>query len=54
VLVSVDAISARMADWPKGRLRVFDGALHELLMERADIRGPFLQDSLALFAANQD
>ncbi len=52
MLVSPDAISARMGQWPEGKLRIFEGALHELLMERAAIRTAFLQDTLALFEAN--
>jgi lysophospholipase len=52
MLVSPDAISARMAQWPEGRLRIFEGALHELLMERGAIRTPFVHDTLTLFDAH--
>ena len=53
MLVSPEAIRTRMADWPDGQLRILDGALHELLMERAPFRDQFLRDTLALFDANQ-
>ena len=53
MLVSSEAIRARMADWPGGQLRMQDGALHELLMERPPIRDQFLRDTLSLFDANQ-
>jgi lysophospholipase len=54
LLVAPEAISSRMEGWRGGRLRIFEGALHELLMERAAIRTPFLQDTLALFDAHTD
>lgn len=53
LIVSADAIKARMASWPGSDLHVFDGALHELLMERPAIRDRFLRETLALFAAHQ-
>lgn len=52
LIVSPQAIRARMADWPGGELQVFEGALHEFLMERPAIRAPFLRRSLALFDAH--
>ncbi|MCC5992284.1 MAG: alpha/beta hydrolase [Rhodobacteraceae bacterium] len=48
-LVSPQAIEARMADWPDGRLEVFEGALHELMMEQPDTRARFLTACCALF-----
>lgn len=50
-IVSADAIRARMASWPLGRLRELPGARHELLMERAPIRDAFLADALDLMGA---
>lgn len=48
-IVSGDAIQARMAAWPQGRLDMFDGALHELLMEQPKMRTDFLNHACALF-----
>ncbi len=53
-LVASEAIKARMAGWPGGRLDIFDGGLHELLMESAPIREAFLAASTALFDAHCD
>lgn len=53
LLVSSEAIEARMADWPGGELQIFDGALHELLMEADRFRTPFLERTMALFDAHQ-
>ncbi len=53
MLVSSEAIKARMADWSSGELAIYEGALHELLMERDAIRGPFLNRVCALFEAHQ-
>lgn len=52
LLVSPDAIRTRMAGWPKGRLAIYDGALHELLMELPETRNDFLRQTLALFTAH--
>lgn len=51
MLVSPEAIRARMANWPGGQLEIYDGALHELLMERPATRTAFLTRSLQLFDA---
>lgn len=53
LIVSAPAIEARISIWPGANLHVFDGALHELLMERPEIRDRFLRDTLALFRTNQ-
>ncbi|WP_296475225.1 alpha/beta fold hydrolase [Roseinatronobacter sp.] len=53
MLVSASAIEARMAAWPKGRLEIYDGALHELLMEQPVTRNAFLESTLSLFDAYQ-
>ncbi|MDD7969508.1 alpha/beta fold hydrolase [Roseinatronobacter alkalisoli] len=52
-VVSDDAIHARMATWPQGQLDMFDGALHELMMERPAARGRFLDQTCATFDAAQ-
>lgn len=52
-LVSSEAIMARMETWPKGTLEIFEGALHELLMERPNTRGPFLKSAILLFNSHQ-
>ena len=53
LIVSADAIKTRMSIWPGSNLHLFDGALHELLMERPTIRDRFMRDTLALFEAHQ-
>ncbi len=52
-LVSAPAIEGRMAGWTNGRLEIYQGALHELLMERAATRDAFLRATLTLFDENQ-
>jgi len=52
-LVSASIIEARMAAWPNGKLEIYQGALHELLMERPATRDAFLQATCTLFDANQ-
>lgn len=53
MIVSSEAIEARMADWPRGELEHYDGALHELLMEAERFRAPFLNSVCDLFDAKQ-
>ncbi|NBB97517.1 MAG: alpha/beta fold hydrolase [Alphaproteobacteria bacterium] len=48
-IVSQDACRARMAAWPHGDLTEYDGALHELLLERPATRDDFLMRVTALF-----
>lgn len=48
-IVDPAAIHARMAEWPEGRLRLFPGAEHEVLMEAPPIRQAFLEEALDLF-----
>lgn len=52
-VVSANAIKSRMTNWPRGTLDLYDGALHELLMEQPHHRTRFLERALALFAAHQ-
>lgn len=53
MIVSAPAIELRMTAWPGGKLELFEGGLHELLMERPIVRARFLDATLALFEANQ-
>lgn len=53
MLVSSEVIEARMADWPGGTLAIYEGALHELMMERDAIRGSFINETCALFDTHQ-
>lgn len=41
-IVSASVIRARMARWPGGRLEIYPGARHELIVERAAIRDAYL------------
>ena len=51
-IVSASMIRERMARWPRGRLDVFEGARHELMMERAPLRDAFLGAVADHFAAH--
>ncbi|TVP73662.1 MAG: alpha/beta hydrolase [Rhodobacteraceae bacterium] len=51
-LVTPQAIESRMGNWPDGRLDIFDGGLHELLMETQHIRTAFLTATMAHFEAH--
>lgn len=51
-IVSQTAIRERMATWPQGQLVEYEGALHELLMERAEVRDDFVAKAAALFDAS--
>ncbi|MDB6452105.1 alpha/beta fold hydrolase [Falsirhodobacter sp. 20TX0035] len=48
-VVDVTAIRARMARWDGAVLTAIDGAEHEILMERPEIRAAFLDTADALF-----
>ncbi len=48
-IVDPAAIQARMARWPDGRLSVYDGARHEILMEAPRYRTRFFDEADALF-----
>ena len=43
-IVDPDAIHVRMASWPGGRLHVVQGARHEVLMERPELRDPVMAE----------
>ncbi|MGI1663483.1 alpha/beta fold hydrolase [Palleronia sp. KMU-117] len=49
MVVDGGAVAALARRWPGSRFTVFDGARHELLMERAEVRGPFLEAAVELF-----
>lgn len=48
-IVDTGPIHARMARWPKGKLTLFAGAEHEIIMERPATRARFLDEACALF-----
>ena len=47
-IVDPDAMRRIVERWPSARLITFDGAEHELLMERSETRDKFLDEALAL------
>ena len=49
-IVDPRAVRERMARWPAGRLEIFEGAEHELLMEAEPDRSAFLDACAAHFA----
>lgn len=49
MVVDADAVATLARRWPGGRFTVFDGARHELLMERAEVRDAFLDAACRLF-----
>ena len=48
-IVDTAPIHARMAIWPDGRLDIYPGSEHEVLMERAASRSRFFDTSTALY-----
>lgn len=52
-IVEVAPIKARVASWPGARLEMYEGAEHEVLMERPALRDAFLRSAVALFAAHR-
>ncbi len=52
-IVDVRPVHALMGRWPKGRLDLFAGAEHEVLMEREATRQAFLSQAVALFDAQR-
>lgn len=50
-IVAPAAVHARMARWPKGRLDLFEGAEHELMMETPATRRQFYDSCAATFDA---
>ena len=49
-IVEPAAVRAVMRRWPGGRLDIVEGARHEILMERAEVRERFLDATVAHFA----
>ncbi|WP_296640044.1 alpha/beta hydrolase [Roseinatronobacter sp.] len=49
-IISPKAIRSRMARWRNANLTEYDGALHELLLERPEVRDDFLTRCHVLFA----
>jgi len=52
-IVDTDRIHDRMRRWPGGRLVMVDGAEHEILMERPEIRNTVIEDLIAHFEQAQ-
>ena len=52
-IVEVQPIQDRVARWPGARLDLYDGAEHEVLMERPALRDAFVTRAVALFEANR-
>jgi lysophospholipase len=52
-IVDVRPVHDRMGRWPGGRLEMFGGAEHEVLMERPATREAFLARAVALFEAHR-
>ena len=51
-IVDTIPVHAMMSRWPGARLDLYDGAEHEVLMEKPSIRDAFLRSAVALFAAH--
>ncbi len=52
-IVDVGPVHARMGIWPRGRLDLYPGSEHEVMMERPATRGRFFDDAAALFGQNR-
>ena len=52
-IVDVRPVHTRMQAWPGGRLDLYSGAEHEVLMERPATRSAFLERAVALFDAHR-
>ena len=48
-IVDVGPVHARMSRWPKGRLSLYPGSEHEVMMERPATRNRFFDEACALF-----
>lgn len=48
-IVDVGPVHARMALWPKGKLSLYPGSEHEVIMERPATRARFFDEACALF-----
>ncbi len=52
-VVDIEPIHDRMGRWPGGRLELVEGAEHEVLMERDEVRTRIFDDTAAHFAAHR-
>jgi len=52
-IVDLRPIHQRMARWPGGRLDLYPGAEHEVLMEGPATRAAFVASAVALFQAHR-
>ena len=51
-IVSPERIKDRMAKWPNGKLRVIDGGLHEMLMDKPPMRDLLMDETVRHFDAH--
>jgi lysophospholipase len=51
-VVDAERVVERMARWPGGRLSMFEGAEHEIVMETPALRERFFDEAAALFGAH--
>ena len=51
-IVDIDRMRRLMARWPNGRLETMEGAEHELMMERPEIRKQFFDRAAEFFRQN--
>jgi lysophospholipase len=54
MVVDPVAVSALARKWERGRFALFDGARHELMMEREEVRRPVLDAMIDLFESARD
>ncbi len=52
-IVSPQRIKDRMAEWPDGKLRVIDGGLHEMLMDKPQMRDLLIDETVRHFDAHR-
>ncbi len=52
-VVDIRPVHSVMNSWPNGRLQIVEGARHEIMMEKPDIRAAFFDAAAELFAANR-
>ena len=51
-IVQINRVHKRMATWKGGKLQVMEGAEHEILMEKPQIRDAAIEDITRLFLGN--
>ena len=53
-VVNMDAVRDRMARWPNGRLDLYEGAEHEIIVERPEHLNRFFAGAVELFEAHRN